>query len=51
MVGNHVADIVEKYGEDNKDIPTALQTTLKIAEAMITLTWPERQSLFRVYHR
>lgn len=24
MVGNHVADIVEKYGMDNPDIPTAL---------------------------
>ena len=29
MVGNHVADIVEKYGEDNKDIPNSLTDYIK----------------------
>ncbi|MEM7519618.1 MAG: TIGR03842 family LLM class F420-dependent oxidoreductase [Pseudomonadota bacterium] len=29
MVGNHVADIVEKYGEDRDDIPTSLTAYIK----------------------
>ncbi|MDX5594236.1 TIGR03842 family LLM class F420-dependent oxidoreductase [Pseudovibrio sp. SPO723] len=29
MVGNHVADIVEKYGTDNKDIPSSLTSYIE----------------------
>ncbi len=29
MVGNHVADIVEKYGTDNKDIPDSLTSYIE----------------------